>query len=61
MTLYGFYVSFSGESGTPINNVYALSPRPEERPSLLRCSGRTRKARSRNCAGWHSGRTETST
>jgi sugar lactone lactonase YvrE len=25
MTLYGFYVSFSGESTKPINNVYALS------------------------------------
>jgi hypothetical protein len=25
-TLYGFYVSFSGESSAPINNVYALSP-----------------------------------
>jgi hypothetical protein len=24
--LYGFYVSFSGESSTPINNVYALAP-----------------------------------
>ena len=28
-TLYGFYVSFSGESATPINNVYALSPKGE--------------------------------
>ena len=25
-TLFGFYVSFSGESSAPINNVYALSP-----------------------------------
>jgi hypothetical protein len=25
-TLYGFYVSFSGKSSAPINNVYALSP-----------------------------------
>jgi hypothetical protein len=28
-TLYGFYVSFSGESSTPITNVYALSPSGE--------------------------------
>jgi DNA-binding beta-propeller fold protein YncE len=28
-TLYGFYVSFSGESATPIKNVYALSPKGE--------------------------------
>ena len=25
-TLYGFYVSFSGESERPIDNVYALTP-----------------------------------
>ena len=25
-TLYGFYVSFSGESANPISNVYALTP-----------------------------------
>ncbi|HEV7509404.1 MAG TPA: hypothetical protein VGS07_31305 [Thermoanaerobaculia bacterium] len=29
MQLQGFYVSFSGESSTPINNVYALSPSGE--------------------------------
>jgi hypothetical protein len=28
-TLYGLYVSFSGESATPIKNVYALSPKGE--------------------------------
>lgn len=26
MQLQGFYVTFSGESSSPINNVYALSP-----------------------------------
>ena len=29
MQLQGFYVTFSGESSTPINNVYALSPSGE--------------------------------
>src|SRR5689334_2275764 len=29
MQLQGFYVSFSGESSSPINNVYALSPSGE--------------------------------
>jgi DNA-binding beta-propeller fold protein YncE len=28
-TLHGFYVSFSGESATPIANIYALSPKGE--------------------------------
>jgi hypothetical protein len=28
-TLYGFYLSFSGESATPIKNVYALSRKGE--------------------------------